>query len=372
MQFLFVLFAAAQCMLLRKRAASPILLGFGVQHFQLNVTDILDWLELREELASLQDSYEVRYILPIYLGSDGQEVYVLLDTGSSDTWTYGTSAPPHNGGNYNPMTSSSARRSGLTMKINYDDGSKSVGEYYYDKFAFEKGNVLLDNFQFANVNQTNSNQFGFLGVADKNQEATGQQYDNLPWALANNGIIPKASYSLYLNNQGMAGNIVFGGIDTAKMKTPLTFYKRGNRNDINLESILVDGKEFTYNKPGFLDSGTLFTLLPPDLVAYLDTIFQPRVQKTSWSEDRYVSCDQPSDKFIDFNFGDNVISISYKDFTVSGTDCRIGYLPLVLTDPTIILGDLFLRSAYVYYDLSDQRIGIAQVEYSDDTNIVEA
>ena len=37
-----------------------------------------------------------------------------------------------------------------------------------------------------------------------------------------------------------------------------------------------------------------------------------------------------------------------------------------------ILGDVFLRKAYVYYDLSERTISIAQASYSNKSNIVSA
>lgn len=370
MKFALVsLFAAANAMGV-KRSASPLVLDFDVERGNGTNAPV----QKRLESATLYDLYEVRYLTNLYLGLTSAHIRAIIDTGSLDLWTYGLSAQDHTGPLYNPYGLSTVKETNIKFDIGYDDGTGSVGLMYIDLLGFSPNSNVLTDFEFANVNQTSGGGYPILGIADKNQEAAYKRYDNLPWALANHGLTPRASYSLYLNQEGDNGNIIFGGIDTAKIDGHLTYFAKGKENSIAISSIAAGGQTFSLNNQALLDLGTSMTLLPQNIVDYLDTIFNPDVEPSGWTQDRFVLCTQPTDKYIDFTFGSLTMSVSYLDFTVREDDglCRIGYAPSTSTDTGPILGDSFLRSAYVYYDLTDKRIGLGPVKYTDDSNVVAA
>lgn len=365
----------------QKRSGAPLKLDFTVQKSFSNATstdeiasrahNLVSHLAVnkREESATLTNDRDVTYLLDLKLGSNHQPVTVLLDTGSSDLWVYGPSVQDAQGGTYDVTSSSYNQKTGEDFFISYLDGSYASGDYYKDGFALEDGNTLLKDLQFAVVSSGQTNSQGILGVADKNQEATNKKYDNLPWALQKEGVTPKASYSLYLGSEAEGkGSIIFGGIDTEKYEGELTKYPvAGSRGlALNVESADIGGQTIQLDKEILLDSGTSLNLWPQDLIDAVGKELNGKYQQGFY----FVDCDQPTDKHLTFDFGQNKIDVSYQDLVWKSQGyCLLGVQP---GESTLIFGDVFLRSAYVYYDLSLHEISIAQAKYTDASNIVAA
>ncbi|GEQ68396.1 hypothetical protein JCM33374_g2064 [Metschnikowia sp. JCM 33374] len=246
-----------------------------------------------------------------------------------------------------------------------------TGEYYLDTLQFDTAEPVLSNFQFA---QASTSSPGILGVADKNQEASQSTYNNLPWALQSAGITSKASYSLFLGPDGGSGSIIFGGIDTEKYTGTLAPYNidsSANGLAVDIQTVNFGGKTISVNAAALLDSGTSLGLLTKELIQELDVLFSTTVVSQGSIQYRQTSCNQPTDQFLEFNFGSNTISLSYADAIVKQDDgtCLLGF---GYDNNIVILGDVFLRKAYVYYDLTDQTISLAQASYSSNSNIISA
>lgn len=312
---------------------------------------------------TITDYKDLSYQIDVYLGSNNQKNTVVIDTGSSDLWV--------SANGYNPNNSQTASDTGNAFSIGYLDGSGFEGEFFTDTLQFASGNPVINNFQFA---QAETNSPGILGIADKNQESSQISYDNLPYALKFAGITSKASYSLYLGPDLGQGSLIFGGIDTEKYTGNLEKYSidlRTNGLAVDVKSATFNGKEIAINGPILLDSGTSLGLLNQELILELDKIFDTTVINSGGIEYRKTSCSQPSDKSLDFNFGANTISIPYSDAIVKQDDgtCLLGF---GYYQNNQIFGDVFLRKAYVYYDLSDQTISLAQASCSTSSNIISA
>ncbi|GEQ68253.1 hypothetical protein JCM33374_g1920 [Metschnikowia sp. JCM 33374] len=306
---------------------------------------------------------DLAYQMDIFLGSDKQKNTVILDTGSSDLWVPSTG--------YDPAASTSSRNTGQPFSVSYLGGVSAAGEYYLDTVNFASGNLAISCFQFGVADHVGP---GILGIADKNQESSSCSYNNLPWALQAAGLTPKASYSLFLGDHGQSGTIIFGGIDTEKYTGDLVSYpivEETGHLAVGLESVTFNGKNISVNQPALLDSGVSLGLLNRQLMAELDVLFNTTVVDMGGIEGRQISCEQPTDKSLDFNFGANTISLSYADAVVPQEDGTCVLAFAYLNDYSI-LGDAFLRKAYVYYDLSDKTISLAQASYSDLTNVISA
>lgn len=338
-------------------------------------------LSKRSTPVTITNDRDVSYLLDVYLGSQKDKVSVILDTGSSDLWVYGPEASGAVGGSFDPSQSSHDQNANEQFSITYLDGSGSSGEYYKDDFSFSLGNKLLLNFQFAVVDKASSGGNGILGVADKNQESVKQgepSYDNLPYSLQKSGVTPKASYSLFLGSEDSGkGSIIFGGIDKAKYEGELQKYPvTGDQGlAVNVESASINGKNIDINQAYLLDSGTSWNLWTQELLQAVGETLGGTYQNQVY----IVDCNQPSDKYLTFNFGKNSIKVSYKDLVIEAgrdnsgnTVCAIGAQPSSPPYTPNIFGDVFLRSAYVYYDLTDDTISLAQAKYTDESNIVAA
>lgn len=349
----------------KRQDAAPLKLDFSVNR-KTNLTA----LELRFSKRGsyrevITDVGDVSYNLNVYLGSNSQVSNVMIDTGSSDLWVVTQ--------NYDPSSSSSSKDSGEPFSIQYADGTSENGELYLDTLSFASGSPTVQDFQFALIQ--GSDETGVLGIGDRDTEATDTEYNNLPWALANAGITPKASYSLFLGPDNGQGSLIFGGIDTEKYLGLLQKYPIDTAGGpglyVNTASISVNGKTFSSNKPYLLDSGTSLGFVEQEVQDYLDSIFKPKLIKQGDITYRQVSCNQPTNKFIEFNFGQNTISLSYADAVTNdgNGECLLGFTSY---NNYNILGDVFLRKAYVYYDLTDKTISLAQAKYSSASNIISA
>ncbi|GEQ68971.1 hypothetical protein JCM33374_g2641 [Metschnikowia sp. JCM 33374] len=310
-----------------------------------------------ETVANYRD---LCYQMKIYLGSNKKKTVVLIDTGSSDLFVPSTE--------YSPKKSRFSQKTGLSYGTTYIDGSVARGEYYLDTLQFKRG-ITLSNFQFG-VNQGGG--MGVLGIGNREGVKAEQQYDNLPWALHKAGITPKASYSLYLYPDYGSGVVIFGGIDTAKYLGSLTKYPihdRGKKLTINLQSITVAGKKIPIDSPYCLDSGSTLGFLGKKVMAELDILFNTTIEKGKHLGRRTTSCHQPPDKYVEFDFGGSTISIPYADMIIDmgRGKCALGF---AYYKGYQILGSVFLRKAYVYFDLSEQTISLAQSSPGKASNIV--
>lgn len=287
------------------------------------------------------------------------------------------------------------------FSIQYMDGTGAYGLWGWDDVLF--GSTNLTSVQLAVVNSTSS-LFGVLGIGLTEGETTNvvsfyssarkYQYPNLPKEMVLQGQIPKRAYSLYLNsNDLLLGEILFGGVDHAKYSGPLVTVPMVNifeessvnprRMDIILSGLdIYDGKDrlvVSAKKkfPVILDSGTTFTYLP---IAFVKKIVKIMKGVETYSDlgVYIVDCsyrDKDSNFTATFDFLGQSIKVPLRDMVFADDgDCKLGILGLTWRSlgsyPKYgVLGDNFIRNAYVVYDLDNSEISLAQVKYSLDEDI---
>lgn len=133
-----------------------------------------------------------------------------------------------------------------------------------------------------------------------------------------------------------------------------------------------------------LDSGTALTVIPQDIFDKLVTYFGSTYNKRLGAYE--CNCDLGYGT-LDFGFGDSngpVVGVPFSEMAIPVTDsdgnfityvdgspvCMLGLTPAD-ADSGVILGDTFLRSAYVVYDLDRKQIGIAQTRFNVTTSNVQ-
>ncbi|KAF6072191.1 Eukaryotic aspartyl protease family protein [Candida albicans] len=298
---------------------------------------------------------QVSYASDITVGSNKQKLTVVIDTGSSDLWVpdsqvscqAGQGQDPNfckNEGTYSPSSSSSSQNLNSPFSIEYGDGTTSQGTWYKDTIGF--GGISITKQQFADVTSTSVDQ-GILGIGYKTHEAEGN-YDNVPVTLKNQGIISKNAYSLYLNSrQATSGQIIFGGVDNAKYSGALIALPVTSDNElrIHLNTVKVAGQSINADVDVLLDSGTTITYLQQGVA------------------DQVISAFNGQETY-DANASEFTAPLYTEDGQVYD-QCQL----LFGTSDYNILGDNFLRSAYIVYDLDDNEISLAQVKYTTASNI---
>ncbi|CAN6665070.1 hypothetical protein TRVA0_036S01156 [Trichomonascus vanleenenianus] len=317
------------------------------------------------------------YAATIGLGTPAQPVNVLVDTGSSRLWVYGTEGRKSNV--YNPDESSSYQYVDDSFYIGYVTSSVH-GDDASDNINI--GDYSVDSFQFGVVNSTTGS-VGVMGVGfpGSNGDASKQ---NIVGALYNSGNIKQRAVSLYLDSlESSQGSMIFGGIDTAKYTgnlwtIPLT---DSGAFEIELSSMLIGRILFTLrNKPRVrIDSGSSFAYLPANII---EGIAQQVNAQYDPSSGLYFidSSDIDKTKSITFNFSGAMITVSTDELFPQSNNF-IAHAPkdrfLAIFDSAVtggmnILGDVFLRSAYAVFDYGNHQLALAQAKFNaEQSNIIE-
>lgn len=238
---------------------------------------------------------------------------------------------------------------------------------------------------------------GVLGIGYPINEALVLQhghapYANLPRAMVDRGLINTMAYSLWLNDlDASTGSILFGGVNTGKFHGELhtlpVIPQNGTYSHFEIAltrfAVTSSGQTKAYNSDSFpaaalLDSGSSLTYLPDPVVEELYTDFE--VTYIPSSGVGVVPCALArEDIHMNFTFSEPTISVPMDEMVLDvgagtfedGTPaCVLGISPA--GDGSIVLGDTFLRSAYVVYDLENNEISLAQTRFnSSDDNILE-
>ena len=378
----------------------------GLDIERRSVADVLahDRSRLRKRqniVSQTLDNEETLYYANLTLGTPAQNLRLHIDTGSSDLWVNTASSSFCQeasgfcqGGTYDSSSSSTYQVVNNDFNISYVDGSGATGVYAADTLTF--GGQTLTDFQFG-IGQTSSSQQGVLGIGYQINEvqvnrAGGPAYPNLPVALLNAGLINSNAYSLWLNDlDASTGTILFGGVNTAKYQGDLATipilreYGDYYELTIALTGLSAGGTNYDDSSslpaPALLDSGSTLAYLPNDLAE--DIYNQVNAVYDSSAGVAYVPCSITGTGSIDFTFSGQTISVPYDELLLSaGTDqsgrpltfrngeeaCLFGIAPAQGSTP--VLGDTFLRSAYVVYDLENNEISLAQTVFNSTANDV--
>ncbi|ODV94348.1 hypothetical protein PACTADRAFT_86535 [Pachysolen tannophilus NRRL Y-2460] len=298
-------------------------------------------------------------------------------------------------GTFNNKNSKTFRSNQTEFLIQYADYTFSYGEWGHDDVTI--GGVKINDLSFAVANQTNSS-ISVLGIGLEGLETTytagknypnSYTYANLPSKLVQNKLISKKIYSIYLTGSSN-GSILFGAVDHKKYIGTLTtlpvintLESEGYSKPVKLEIILTGitltsntsvGEETVENitstaSPALLDTGTTLTYVPvavmEKLATALNASFLPSFgyYVLDCSEDtNYKKTTQYTT--VDFKFSGVTIKVPITDLLIevlsfgSTAYCAVGTLPS--GDNNYILGDSFLKSAYVVYDLEEFQISLAQ------------
>ena len=354
---------------------------------------------LRRRAGTVQatlDNEETLYFANVTLGTPPQQFQLHIDTGSSDLWVNAQESSLCSGdarnceptGAYSANQSSTYQYVNSAFNITYMDGSGAVGDYATDTISI--ANLSIQGFQFG-IGYESSSPEGILGIGyPVNEVAVNnahlKPYNNLPAAMANTGSIQSIAYSLWLNDlEANTGSILFGGVDSAKYHPPLQTVPTIAESGVNAEFIIaltavgqngnsgsiISGQAI----PILLDSGSSLTYLPDNIVTSIFDAYNAQYRQSLGAA--VVDCSlQFEQGSIDFTFSGATISVSLSELVILSSiengqeTCVFGISPAGAT--TAVLGDTFLRSAYVVYDLTQNEVSLAQTNFNaTQSNVLE-
>lgn len=328
------------------------------------------------------------------MGTPEQELRLHLDTGSSDLWVNSpssllcTTAPElcAQSGTYRSNSSSTYTYLNSDFNISYVDGSSAAGDYATD--TFHMGDVQIKDFQFG-IGYSSSSAQGILGIGYPANEVQSvrygkEPYKNLPARMVSDGFVDSNVYSIWLNDiDSSSGSLLFGGVDREQYSgdlIKLPIQKGGaifRQFFITMTGLGVGGKNLQDDMAlaVLLDTGSSLTYLPNDLVKSLYTAVN-----ATWSESddaAFVSCNLANnDTTIDFSFSEPAsIKVDMRELVFNVTTskgepirlpdgnraCLFGISPA--GNGARVLGDTFLRSAYVVYDMNNNEVAMAQSNF---------
>jgi len=357
------------------------------------------------------------YYVEVQVGTPPQTMSMVLDTGSSDAWVVSHEAElctsrslqrasgDSCGGTYNPDDSSTYKlvtKDGFSIK--YLDQTAANGDYISDNFGI--GGATIKGLQMGLVTDTVRGT-GILGVGFSSAESTDEIYPNLIDQFLDQGLITSKAYSLWLNDRrSPSGTILFGGIDTDKFIGPLNHLDilKTTRGQYTAFAVAMSSLTVTNSKgqtnsagaaiPAILDSGTTLSYLPGDMTTNVFTSLNVYTDDASTGlsliDCKYLTKDP--DLVFTFVFGKDTATASidvpvyemvldilggyedllpsdipFDDVCVFGLQSTDGFGDSGGAGTFALLGDTFLRSAYVVYDLDHKQIGIAQANLNSST-----
>ncbi|KAA8917841.1 hypothetical protein TRICI_000006 [Trichomonascus ciferrii] len=381
----------------------------------------------------LKNEY-THYTIEIEVGTPGQKQNVVLDTGSSDLWVMDKNNPycaktskekaaakmgdryilcDEDDGMFEAKKSKTFKKGDDNFYINYADGSFAKG--YWGTDVVKVQDTSVKDVTFAVGEESNSSAsvgvfgIGFPGLEAAVMQGSGDpeepsepdfdnQYDNFPMMLKKQGITKSVAYSLWLNDpDAKAGNILFGGVDHAKYEGDLQKVPVVNalpqlddpiQLTVMLSSLSVKPKDgdpiqvMEANFPALLDSGNTACMLPSSVITAVADSMQAEydMYAESYIQECGIVEDQGSFEFdlsgikIEVPFSDMILPL--RDTEGKQIKMRNGkdacFLVMFPATDTIVLGDTFLRSAYVVYDLENKEVAMAQVKYNESSSDVEA
>ena len=347
------------------------------------------------------------------IGTPPQSFRFHIDTGSSDLWTNSATSslckegnnvpegdiPCSVSGTYNANKSSTYKYVDSDFQISYADTTGASGDYVTDTLHI--GGSDLTNLQFGVGYVSNSSE-GVMGIGYPALEAQVQNenqksYPNIPQAMTTQGLISSPAYSLWLDDlEASTGSILFGGVDTAKFQgslQTLPIIQEQNQfvemivalSGINLVANNTNTTVSSKTTPVLLDSGSTLSYLPVDVSSAiydaLGVVFDEE------QDQPFCQCSLANTTdTIEFIFSGQVISVPINEMVLDGDGgvqtksgetlgCAFG----IVAQPdqggpgtSYTLGDTFIRSAYIVYDLANNQISLAQTDFgSTGSNIME-
>ncbi|GJN71746.1 hypothetical protein PLICBS_005814 [Purpureocillium lilacinum] len=350
--------------------------------------------------VQLENRSDVAYYAQLSIGTPPQKVFAQLDTGSFELWVNpNCSGLPVTDrrfcqaiGRYDPSNSSTAVVSELGTSLRYGIGSANI-TYVLDDISLggdsdsgASSAATMKRVQFG-VATTSEDQFsGILGLGYGRGLNIG--YDNFVDQLARQNVTRTKAFSVALGSKDeRQGVVVFGGVDTSKfagrlaqlpiipkgespdgvarywvrMKGMRHVAANGTATDL-LAASNTEGERQgkAEGMPVFLDTGATLTLLPPEVAGGIASAMGSTTMDLNGFH--IVDCALTGrNGSVDFAFEGVTVRVPYRELIrevrMEPPMCYLGVMP---SDMFALLGDTFLRSAYVVFDLDANMTYMAQ------------
>lgn len=322
---------------------------------------------VQNSAAVNQDGTDFSYFVNVKVGSNQQEMWLAIDTGSPSSWVFSSECTSETCTRHHTFDRS--------QSSTYSSNDSTYSLYYGNGEV--KGDLGQDTMSVAGLDAT----FTF-GLADSATDpfknypidgilGLGRSYTG-GWKIPSFMDIVAKTAGLKANIVGLSlsrssdnkrdGEINFGTVDTTKFDGEVVYTKtNADTWNIPLDDAYVNGEACNLTgKSGIIDSGSTYIFLPPsDAKAIFDLV--PNSKKSN--ENYIIPCDTSTT--IEFEFSGVKYTISPEDYIGSLADDKkpeLGCISTIIAHQssganTWLLGDVFLKNVYSVFDFDNGQIG---------------
>lgn len=317
-------------------------------------------------MAISEDGKDFSYFANLKFGSEGKDMWLLVDTGAASTWVMGsdcTTSACKTHQTFGSQDSTSLNISKETWSVTYGTGTVS-GAIVSDTIAFANYTIELE-FGLASVTSDDFNSYpmdGILGLGRPDSSTLGSS--TFMAVVQKEKLLKTNILGIHLqrNSDGATdGQITLGDVDKSKFDGDISYTNTVSPSgmwEISANDAGVGGKSCNFTgKTAIIDTGTSYILMPPGDAKTLHDLIPG---STSGGSGYMIPCN--ATEKVQFSFSGVTYDVSAKDYLGraddSGKMCASNIIGLQAFGPnTWLLGDVFLKNVYSVFDFDQNRIG---------------
>jgi len=315
------------------------------------------------DIIPIKDYMNTQYFATVRIGTPEQKFTMVPDTGSSNVWAYSsqcTDVPCYYHETYKATQSSTYEKDGADFKITYGSGSITG---YQSQDTVKLGGASASHFKFGEILSVDGAAFyasdlsGILGLAYQTISVNG-----LPTFLDSSDAKEK-SFAFYLHNNPEKSYMTLPGYDESKMGGQnWHFHDVVEQRYYSLKLVSVAQGTNKIDASAYkavIDSGTSLIMGPESIINKLvDGIPEE------------PDCDKLADlPDITFTIDDKDYVLKPDDYVLKVSDggetqCVRGIMggPFPETFDYIIVGDVFFRRYWAYFDKANNQVGFINAQ----------
>lgn len=310
-----------------------------------------------------QDGMDFSYFSVVEVGSQMEQMWLALDTGSPSSWVFGTSCTESVCTSHHTWDSSSSSTyvsNSATFSVGYGSGTVS-GTLGQDTMSIAGMDVTFSFGSASSVSASFANYpiDGILGLGRSN--TAGWNIPSFMDIVAQDGYLSSNIVGFSLSrasNNPKDGEVNFGCIDTTKFNGQITYTPIDASSwTIPLDDAYVNGQACGLTgRSATIDTGTTYILIPPADAATLFALIPGSYRS---GENYIIPCD--STATLQFQFSGVQYSILPQDYIGSATtggcvSTIVGHQATTSSNIWLV-GDVFLKNVYSVFDFDNAQIG---------------
>nr|KMM73483.1 cathepsin E [Coccidioides posadasii RMSCC 3488] len=323
---------------------------------------------MENSVAVNQDGQDYSYFSVARFGSGGQEMWLLLDSGASESWVMGSNCTAAACLQHNRFGIEHSKTLSVTdeeWEVSYGTGHVE-GVIVRDTLSMAGFQLELDFGSALNVSQDFANypMDGILGLGPSKIT----KLKPILQVIADQKLFKRNIFGISLQRAAddtRDGQLTFGDIDKSKFTGDITYtdvIKSTNRWEIPVSDAIVGGKRVNFTKKSaVIDTGTSFILVPMKDAEAIHALIPG-----SSKGDQYFTIPCDTNLSLEIEISGTRWTVSPKDYVGNryGDSCNSYILPRQALGPDQwLLGDTFLKNVYSVFDYDESRIGFAAREY---------